>query len=138
MVNQQVTLLNFNSGTSETARDITFIFNNYLNQKVQHKKIKKRFLEWFIGFTEGKGSFIVLNNKVYFDISVSIKDIQVLYYIKKELGFGKCVIRRNSTHLDHDPSGVSFYVTSKENFSRLVSIFNGNLCTVSKKEEFQN
>ena len=41
MVNQQVTLLSFNNGTSETARGITFIFNNYLNQKVQHKKLNK-------------------------------------------------------------------------------------------------
>jgi len=45
MVNQQVTLLNFNNGTPETACGITFKFNNYLNQKVQHKKINKRFLE---------------------------------------------------------------------------------------------
>jgi hypothetical protein len=45
MVNQQGTLLSFNNRTSETASEITFIFNNYLNQKVQHKKINKRFLE---------------------------------------------------------------------------------------------
>jgi len=46
MVNQPVTLLSFvNSGTSETACDITFIFNNYLNKKVLHKKINKKFLE---------------------------------------------------------------------------------------------
>lgn len=137
MVNQQGTLLSFNNRTSETASEITFIFNNYLNQKVQHKEINKRFLEWFIGFTEGKGSFIVLNNKVYFDISVSIKDIQVIYYIKKELGFGKVIIK-DSAH--HDPSGgtVTFYITSRDNFYRLVSLFNGNLCTVNKKQEFKN
>lgn len=138
MVNQPVTLLSFiNSETSETACDITFIFNNYLNQKVLHKKINKKFLEWFIGFVEGKGSFIVLNNKVYFDIKVSIKDIQVIYCIKKELGFGKVMIK----NMDHNnPIGrtVSFYLTSEENFSRLVSIFNGNLCTVNKKPEFKN
>lgn len=138
MVNQPVTLLSFiNSGTSETACDITFIFNNYLNKKVLHKKINKKFLEWFIGFAEGKGSFIVLNNKVYFDINVSIRDIQVIYYIKKELGFGKVMIK----NMDHNNSigrTVSFYLTSEENFSRLVSIFNGNLCTVNKKQEFKN
>ena len=111
------------------------MFNNYLNQRVQHRKMNKRFLEWFIGFTEGKGSFITLNNKVYFDISVSMKDIQAIYYIRKELGFGKVIIK-DSAH--HDPSSVSFYVTSKDNFSRLVSLFNGNLCTVSKKPEFKN
>lgn len=137
MVNQRVTALSFNVGTSEAACDITFMFNNYLNQKVSHKKINKKFLEWFIGFTEGKGSFIVLNNKVYFDINVSIKDIQVIYYIKKELGFGKVMIK-NSDSNNSIGRTVSFYLTSEENFSRLVSIFNGNLCTVNKKQEFKN
>lgn len=133
MVNQQVTLLNVNSGTSETARDITFKFDNYLNQIVTHKrKINKRFLEWFIGFTEGKGCFLVLNNKVYFDISVEIEDIQVLYYIKKELGFGKIKINKN-----YEGSFASFYVTNLSNFYRLVTLFNGNLCTVNKKQEFK-
>ena len=141
MVNQQVTSLNHKDGTSETACDITFKFDNYLNQLVLHKKINKIFLEWFIGFFEGKGSFIVLKNKVYFNISVSIKDIQVLYYIRKELGFGKVKINKG---LYTDDKGVcisdtaSFYVTSFNNFYRLVTLFNGNLCTVSKKEEFKN
>lgn len=141
MVNQQVTSLNHKDGTSETACDITFKFDNYLNQLVLHKKINKIFLEWFIGFFEGKGSFIVLKNKVYFNISVSIKDIQVLYYIRKELGFGKVKINKG---LYTDDKGVcisdtaSFYVTSFNNFYRLVTLFNGNLCIVSKKEEFKN
>jgi hypothetical protein len=135
MVNQQVTLLNVNSGTSETARDITFEFDNYLNQIVTHKrKINKRFLEWFIGLTEGKGSFLVLNNKVYFDISVKIEDIQVLYYIKKELGFGKIKIKKD---YEGGSFAASFYVTNYSNFYRLVILFNGNLCTVNKKREFK-
>lgn len=37
----------------------------------------------FSGFTEIEGFFIVLNNKVYFDITQNLSDIQVLYYIKK-------------------------------------------------------
>ena len=79
----------------------------------------------------------MLNNKVYFDINVSIRDIQVIYYIKKELGFGKVMIKDSGSQ---DPSGgiVSFYVTSRDNFSRLVFLFNGNLCTVNKKSEFNN
>ena len=40
---------------------------------------------WVSGFTEGDGSFIMSKNKVYFDITQSISDIQILYYIKKEL-----------------------------------------------------
>lgn len=133
-VNQQVTLLINNNATSETELDITFQFNHYLNQKVLHKKkLNKKFLEWFIGFTEGNDSFVILNNKVYFDISQKIDNIQVLYYIKKELGFGKILIKKESSTT---VKGV-YYVTSKENFYRLITIFNGNLCSINKKKQFE-
>ncbi len=82
-VNQQVRLELSASETSETVCDITYKFKNYFNQKALHKKkLNNKFLEWFIGFTEG-GSFVVLNNKVYFDISQNIDNIQVLYVHKK-------------------------------------------------------
>ena len=81
----------------------------------------------------------MLNNKVYFDISVSMKDIQVIYYIRKELGFGKVKIKNSGHHVPSGTSGtVSFFITSRDNFSRLVSLFNGNLCTVNKKTRFKN
>ena len=122
-------------GTSETACEITFDFQDYLGLKVDHQKNKKdkKFQEWFIGFTEGDGSFIVSKNKVYFDITQDISDIQVLYYIKKQQGFGKVLLREKS----HRRVGV-FYITSKENFRRLISLFNGNLCSDYKRNEFSN
>ena len=155
-VNQQVSLF-CNNGTSETACDITFQFNNYLNLKPLHKKkLDQRFLEWFIGFTEGVGSFIILKNKVYFGITQNLDNIQVLYDIKKQLGFGKVLIRKESSpvrlgqvpqasqtqanpSLGQQSKGI-FYVTpgSKgDNFHRLITIFNGNLCSKNKKEEFK-
>ena len=97
------------------------------------KKINTQFLEWFIGFTEGDGSFVIFKNKVYFDVTQSLNDVQVLYYIKKELGFGKVLIRSEKQR----NVGV-FYVTSEENFLRLINIFNGNLSTNYKKEQFKN
>jgi len=139
-VNQQETLSsklsNINEkdkGSSETTRDITYNFDEYSNLIPKHKnKINKKFLEWFIGFTEGDGSFIVSKDKVYFDITQNLQDIQVLYYIKKELGFGKVIIRSEG----HRNVGV-FYVSSKDNFTRLIKIFNGNLSTNYKKEQFR-
>ena len=74
------------------------------------------------GTAEGDGSFIVSKDKVYFDITQSMEDIQVLYYIKKELGFGKVMIRSEINR----KVGV-FYVSSQENFTKLMVIFNGNL-----------
>ncbi len=129
-VNQQETLSsklsNINEkdkGSSETRRDITYNFDEYSNIIPKHKN-KQKFLEWFIGFTEGDGSFIVSKGKVYFDITHNLQDIQILYYIKKELGFGKVIIRSEQ----HRNVGV-FYVSSKDNLTRLMKIFNGNLYT---------
>jgi hypothetical protein len=131
-VNQQETSSD-NEGSSEATRDITYEFNEYSNLiPQQKKKVNRQFLEWFIGFTEGDGSFIVSKDKIYFDITQSISDIQVLYYIKKELGFGKILMRKEESR----NVGV-FYVSSKENFARLIHIFNGNLCTHYKKEQFK-
>lgn len=122
-------------GTSETACEITFDFKDYLGLRVDHQKNKKnkKFQEWLIGFTEGDGSFIVSKGKVYFDITQSISDIQVLYYIKKQQGFGKVLLREES----HRRVGV-FYITSKENFRRLICLFNGNLCSDYKRNQFSN
>jgi hypothetical protein len=120
-------------GSSETIRGITYNFEEYSYLKPQHKKkINRQFLEWFIGFTEGDGSFIVSKNKVYFDITQNISDVQVLYFIKKELGFGKVLLREE----ENRKVGV-FYVSSKENFTKLMHIFNGNLSTYYKKEQFK-
>ena len=131
-VNQQETSSD-DDGSSEATRDITYEFNEFSNLIPQHKKkVNKQFLQWFIGFTEGDGSFIVSKDKIYFDITQSISDIQVLYYIKKELGFGKILMRKEGNR----NVGV-FYVSSKENFTRLIHIFNGNLCTHYKKEQFK-
>ena len=127
------TSYNNSKGSSETTCDITYNFEEYSNLiPQQKKKINKNFLEWFIGFTEGDGSFIVSKNKVYFDITQNINDVQVLYYIKKELGFGKVLLRS-----EKDRNVAVFYVTSKENFTRLMTIFNGNLSTKYKKEQFR-
>ena len=129
VVNQQETKDIGQVGSSETKCDITYNFEDYSNLIPQHKKnINKNFLEWFIGFTEGDGSFIVSKNKVYFDITQSLKDIQVLYYIKKQLGFGKILIRS-----ENNRNVAVFYVTSKDNFTWLMTIFNENISTFYKK-----
>jgi hypothetical protein len=129
--NQQEYLYKFYS--SETRSKITFMFNTYFNNKPQQiNKINSQFLEWFIGFTEGDGSFIISHNKVYFDIRQNIEDIQVLYYIKKNLGFGKIQVRAEI----HRRVAV-FFVTSKEHFYRLMLIFNGNLVSNYKSNQFK-
>lgn len=123
--------------SSETARRITFQtfqFNNFINTIPcsNVKKSKFNFLAWFIGFVEGDGSFIISHNKVYFDLTQDLKDINLLYEIKKVLGFGRILTRTDK----HRNVGV-FYVTGKHNFIRLAQLFNGNLITNHKKTQFK-
>ncbi|KAG2219169.1 hypothetical protein INT45_008344 [Circinella minor] len=72
------------------------------------------FKYWFIGFTEGDGSFIVNKNGYFprgdtrgasppsleFKVTQSSTDAQILFYIKKELGFGSVSVqdKKNKTH----------------------------------------
>lgn len=105
--------------SSETTRE-AFILKNDL------------FKLWFIGFVEGVGSFII-NKDGYleFKITQSSKDAQILFWIKKELGFG--VVRaQNSKNKTH-----CYIVYDKKNILKLISIFNGNIFLDSKKEQFK-
>jgi hypothetical protein len=90
----------------------------------------EEFLTWFIGLTEGDGSFIVNNRgDLSFVITQSTSDIQVLDFVVETLGFGK-VIRQSAT-----TSRVS--VQNKKEIELIVSLFNGNLILPSKKKSFE-
>lgn len=53
------------------------------------KCYNNNFLYRFIGLVEGDGSFIInKNGSLEFKVTQSSVDVQVLYYIKKALGFG--------------------------------------------------
>ena len=90
------------------------------------------FKHWFIGFTEGDGSFIV-NKDGYleFKITQSSLDAQVLFFIKKNLGFGVVRLqdKNNKTHC--------FRVRDKEGLSKIISIFNGNIFLQTRKAQFK-
>jgi len=87
---------------------------------------------WFIGFVEGDGSFII-NKDGYleFRITQSSPDAQILFLIKKELGFG--VVRvQDSVRNTH-----CYRVRDKNNLVKLISIFNGNIFLDTRKEQFK-
>jgi hypothetical protein len=91
-----------------------------------------KFKLWFIGFVEGDGSFII-NKDGYleFKITQSSKDAQILFMIKKELGFGVVRVQDfvRNTHC--------YRVRDKNNILKLISIFNGNIFLDSRKEQFK-
>jgi len=106
-------------GSSETTRE-AFVFKDNF------------FKFWFAGFVEGDGSFII-NKTGYleFKVTQSSVDAQVLFYIKKALGFGKVRIqdKNNNTHC--------FRVRDKQGLFNIISILNGNLFLQTKKQQFK-
>ncbi len=84
-------------------------------------KPSKAFLEWFIGFTEGDGSFIVSKRGgLQFVITQSSSDVQVLNYIQTNFGFGK-VIQQSKSNNTH-----RFIVQDVSHILLICLIFNGN------------
>jgi hypothetical protein len=55
----------------------------------------KNFFEWWlIGFAEGDGGFSIdKRGYLVFKVTQSSADAQVLFYIKKELGFGSVTVQ---------------------------------------------
>lgn len=99
-----------NKGSSETTRETTF-----------------QFQEWFIGFTEGDGSFVTSKNRLFFIITQ--KEYQVLYFITQNLGFGKISQYNNYYRL---------IITKKDHIDQLISIFNGNLILEKTNHRFKH
>lgn len=87
---------------------------------------------WFIGFAEGDGHFgIDKRGYLVFKITQSSLDAQVLFYIKKSLGFGSVSLQSsiNKTH--------QFRVRDKNSLIQIINIFNGNLITKAKILQFK-
>jgi proton-conducting membrane transporter/NADH-ubiquinone oxidoreductase (complex I) subunit 5/LAGLIDADG DNA endonuclease family protein len=96
-------------------------------------KLKKDLFKfWFIGFSEGDGSFIV-NKDGYleFKVTQSYTNIKILYYIKKELGFGVVRIQ------DINNNTYCFRVRDKKGLFNIISIFNGNIFLSSRIKQFK-
>lgn len=94
--------------------------NTFNNAKPDHiKEYDINFLYWFTGFTEGDGSFVInkLNKTISFIITQ--KDPKVLYYLRKNLGFGKVYLCKDGNY--------RFIVSQKNNLIYLIMIFSGKL-----------
>lgn len=111
--------------------DFSDFYLKFANSLPNNTSPSEKFLTWFIGFTEGEGSFIVNNRgDLCFVVSQNTKDIQILEFIKETLGFGKVISQSKLT---------SRYVTqSKKEIEILIHLFNGNIVLPSKKLRFKN
>lgn len=97
-------------------------YEKYNELKPLNKKPSKEFLEWFIGFFEGDGSFILAKRG---DISLCIveseKDKEILEYIKTTLNMGNVIqdSKKNKT--------LKWVVNKQRDINLLCLILNGNL-----------
>jgi hypothetical protein len=99
----------------------SYSFLDYFLIKPQHKKIKcTKFLEWFIGFSEGDGSFTYKSGRPIFIINQA--DLILLKKIRTELGFGRvCTFTQNGKVY------ARLFIENQGNVHRLIAIFNGNI-----------
>jgi len=106
------------------------IFNMEYSKFYNNKLPSLEFLTWLIGFVEGDGSFIVnFRNDLQFVITQSTEDIQILYYIQKELGFGNVIKQGKRTS--------RYIVQDIKNIKLIIHIFNGNIVLPSRKIVFK-
>ena len=83
-----------------------------------------KFLDWFVGFSEGDGSFIIpTDGPNRFELWQSAKDAEVLYHIKTNLGFGKVVLP------GYRPDMAIYSITDKAHLECLREIFASRMRT---------
>lgn len=109
------------------------VYENYyeLNSKTygKFKQPSPEFLTWFIGFTEGDGSFTKASRgDLSFVITQDTRDKQVLEYIQKELNMGKVITQGKTTS--------RFVIQDKLGLYLIALIFNGNIRTPGKLKSF--
>ena len=102
-------------------------YNEYFNNSKPLPEYE--FLTWFIGFSEGDGSFVINNrNELSFVITQSTEDEQVLKLILDKLNFGRVIKqgKRTSRYIVEDKKGLEL----------INYLFNGNIVLPSKQQSF--
>lgn len=95
----------------------------------RRKQPSPEFLTWFLGFSEGDGSFVKSQRgDLHFVITQDTRDKQVLDFIQKELNFGKVIVQGKTTS--------RFIIQDKLGLYLISLIFNGNIRTPDKLKSF--
>ena len=111
--------------------DFSSFYSKFSEYYPDLKQPTNKFLEWFIGFSEGEGSFILAKRgDLAFVVTQSTTDVQSLNYIKDNLGFGK-VIKQSIKQNTH-----RFVIQDFKNLNLICSLFNGNMVFPTRKARF--
>lgn len=95
-----------------------------------NKQVSKDFLEWFIGFTEGDGCFLIKEGRPVFVINQA--DLGVLNFISSSLGFG--LVR---TFKQEGRIYGRYIVMELASIHCLIALFNGNIQFEKVQKRFQ-
>nr|QDP17812.1 LAGLIDADG endonuclease domain-containing protein [Schizosaccharomyces pombe] len=94
------------------------------------------FYQWFVGFTDANGQFEILQTKgnikwsLKFKLIQNIKNYRVLYFIKKNLGFGS-ITKKSSENL------VVYSISKKEHLKKVLDLFD-KFPLFAKRVNYQN
>lgn len=106
-----------------------FDFTHLHKHQPQHiSAYAPEFLAWFLGFSEGDGSFIGSGDRLFFTITQ--KDKATLLRLRTQLGFG-------SVCNDYQfPEIHRLTVTHRDQIKILITLFNGNLLLKKTNQRF--
>nr|QCW06934.1 hypothetical protein [Drechslerella brochopaga] len=90
-------------------------------------RYNKKFLEWFIGFSEGDDSFVISKGSKIYIIYLHIVNLPLLYEIKAQL---------NMVNIYSNAKSAYLFIKSKDEIKTLIVIFNGNLVLQKCKLQF--
>lgn len=116
-----------NNNINDFNKNINMLNNISFDHNILNR-YNKNFLEWFIGFSEGDGSFVLSKGgKNVYTIHLHIVDLPLLYEIKAQLNMGNIYSNAKSAYL---------FIKSKDDIKTLIEIFNGNLVLHKRKLQF--
>jgi len=125
---------NSNIGTSETIRDKTLLSSETIKpvsiHVVTHLKPLNdaQFSHYLAGLIDGDGHF---SSKQQLVIVFNVLDIQLAYFIKKQLGFGNISKVKNK-------NAVLLIVSKTEGIIKILTLINGKTRSVTKVEQIKN
>lgn len=127
-------ILGLNNQQKNVFNKFSIFIKNYSNKDLIKNSTEiefsnKNFEEWFIGFTEGDGSFFISKNKSIFSIHVHEADIYILFLIKNKLNMGSISVSKNKTAI--------YTVKGKNDILFLINLFNGRLYLKKRQDLFK-
>jgi hypothetical protein len=122
---------NSNIGTPETIRNKTLLSSETIKPISVHVPIYLKplndikFSHYLAGLIDGDGHF---SNKQQLVIVFNILDIQLAYFIKKQLGYGNVSKVKNK-------NAVLLIVSKTEGIKKVITLINGKTRSISKIEQ---